>query len=130
VLVPGIRALFLEPANDVSQRFEIFEARAARVTIKDDDGHAPEALARNGPVRALRDHVVHAVFAPGGNPLHVADLVESFLAETGATAVGGGVNLDKPLLGGAENHGIVAPPAMRIAVLVLVVAEQRAAFGR
>src|ERR1700730_15692187 len=43
--------------------------------------------------------------------------------------MGLGVDLDKPLLGGTENHGIVAAPTMRIAVLVLVIGKERAAIG-
>ena len=73
VLVPGVGAFFLEPFDDVAQRREILELLAAGVAVKNDDRHAPEALARDAPVRALLDHFVNAVFAPGGNPFHVRE---------------------------------------------------------
>ena len=40
----------------------------------------------------------------------------------------GWLHADEPLLGGAEDHRVVAAPAVRIGVLVVVVAEQRAAI--
>ena len=45
MLVPGVGAFLFEPLDDTAQGFEIFEARAATFTIKNDDRHAPEALA-------------------------------------------------------------------------------------
>src|SRR5579862_4020245 len=38
------------------------------------------------------------------------------------------VHADEPLLGGAEDHGIVTAPAMRVAVLVFVITKKRAAI--
>ena len=40
--------------------------------------HAPEALPRNAPIRALLDHFVHALFAPRGNPLDAVDFFQRF----------------------------------------------------
>src|SRR5258708_28311072 len=113
VLVPGVRAFLFKPTHHVAQRLVIFEARPAGLTIKNDDWHAPEALARNGPVRAFLNHVVHALFAPGGDPFYVADFVERFLAQSCGAAVCSRVHLDEPLLSGTKNYGIVAAPTMR-----------------
>ncbi len=130
VLIPRIGALFFKPTHNVAQSAEIFQACSARVAIENDNGHAPKALARDAPVRAFLDHFVHAVFAPRGNPLDVTDLAERFLAQRSSPAVRRRVDLDEPLLGGAKNYGIVAAPAMRVAVLVFMVAEQRPAVRK
>src|SRR6267154_6405166 len=125
MLIPGVRAFLFKPTHHVAQRLVIFEAGAAGLTIKNDDWHAPEALARNGPVRAFLNHVVHAIFAPGGNPLNVADFVERFLAQSCGATVCRRVHFDEPLLSGTKNHWVVAAPAMRITVLIVVMSEQR-----
>ena len=82
MFVPGIGAFFIEPRDDVAERFEVFETLAAAIAIKNDDGRAPEALARNAPVGAMLDHFVHAIFAPRRNPFHAVDLFESFFAKS------------------------------------------------
>src|SRR5207249_11005005 len=64
VLVPGVGAFLFKPFDDIAQSFEIFEARATTFTIKNDDRHAPEALAGDAPIRALLNHFAHAGFAP------------------------------------------------------------------
>ena len=62
--VPGVRAFALEKRQHVAQRREILQLLAARVAIKNDQRHAPEALPRNAPVRPLGDHVVNALVVP------------------------------------------------------------------
>ncbi len=86
-------------------------------------------LARDAPVRALLNHFVHSVFAPGGNPFHSVNFFERFLAQRFLVAVGGLVHFDEPLFRRAENHRVVAAPAVRVAMLVFVVAQQRAAIS-
>src|SRR5205085_12188606 len=95
---------------------------------KHDDGHAPETLPRDAPVRALLNHLVHAVFTPGGNPLYLVNFFERFLAQRFLAALSGLVHFDEPLLRGAETHRIGASPAVRIGVLVIVMPKQRAAI--
>src|SRR5690349_252676 len=70
MFIPGVSAFFLTPFQNIAECLVILEARAARLAIKHDDGHAPETLPRNGPIRPLGDHFVHAVFAPCGKPFH------------------------------------------------------------
>src|SRR2546428_11076783 len=79
--IPGVSALFFEPANNIAESGEIPELLAAGVAVENDDGHAPEALAGNAPVGAARDHVVDALLAPGGDPLDLANFLERFLGE-------------------------------------------------
>ena len=98
----------------------VVQLLAARVAIKNDQRHAPEALPRNAPVRPVGDHVVHALVAPFRHPFHFVDFRERRLPQrrrfrsghVGAAVV----QLNEPLLGGAEDHRIVAAPAVRIAV--------------
>ena len=55
---------------------------AARRAVDRRNRHAPGALARDAPVRPVRDHVVDAVVAPRRDPLHVmVDRVERRLAQ-------------------------------------------------
>src|SRR5580692_1223109 len=122
MLVPGVGAFFLKPFHDIAQRGEIFEALAAGIAVENDDGRAPETLARDAPIRAMLDHFVHAIFAPRRNPLHGFNLAKRFLTERFGFSVGGLIHLDEPLLGGAKDDGIVAAPAVRIAVLVRMMA--------
>ena len=55
-----------------------------------------------------------------GIPFHFLDRFERVLAQVVA------VHADEPLFGGAEDGGVVAAPAMRIAVLDLAHRQQRA----
>src|SRR5438552_10288700 len=129
MFVPGIGAFFIEPRDDVAERFEVFETLAAAIAIKNDDGRAPEALARNAPIGAMLDHFVHAIFAPGRNPFHAVDLFESFFPKSLRLPISGCVHSDEPLFGGAEDDGIVATPAVRVAVFVGMMAEKRSVIG-
>src|SRR6267154_5641156 len=129
MFVPGVGAFLFEPLDDVAQCFEVFKALAATFAIKNDDGRAPEALARNAPIRAMLDHFVHAIFAPGRNPFHTVDLFESFFPKSFRFPFSGCIHSDEPLFGSAKDDGIVAAPAMWIAVLVRMMAEERAVIG-
>src|SRR6267154_1285718 len=129
MFVPRVGAFFFEPLDDVAQCFEVFETLAATFAIKNDDGRAPEALARNAPIGAMLDHFVHAIFAPGRNPFHTVDLFESFFPKSFRFPFSGCIHFDEPLCGSAKDDGIVATPAMRIAVLVGMMAEKRAVVG-
>ncbi len=94
-------------------------------------GTPPDALAGDAPVRAGGDHVGDALLAPGGVPLDLFDLVEGALTEGGLGAVRGDhgrFHADEPLLGGADDDGVVAAPAVRIGVLEVSGAEECAFF--
>ncbi len=113
----------------------IVERLVALFAKEDRDGHAPDALARDAPVGPGGDHVGDALLAPGRVPGDALDFVEGALAEGGVRAVfpgreHGGFHADEPLLGGAEDQRMVAAPAMRVLVLQIVVAHQRAAVAQ
>ena len=83
----------------VAQRREILELLAAPVAIENDQRHAPESLARNAPVRPLRDHLVHALAPQAG--VHFTLAISSRALLRGWPP---SIETDEPLLGGAENH--------------------------
>ena len=79
---------------------------------------------------------MHALLAPGGNPLDPANFLERFLAKrfgcSTSRALSGAcdlIHLDEPLLGGAEDHRIVAAPAVRVAVRIVRGGKKRAALA-
>ena len=102
---------------------------AAALAEEHDDGHTPKALARDAPVRAFFDHFVDAVFAPAWNPFDVLNLSECFRTQRLFAVGRDRLHANEPLLCGAKDHRIVAAPAVRIAVLVGMMAEQRVAIG-
>ena len=57
------------------------------------------------------------------------NFLERFLAQGFFFSVSGLVHFNKPLLRGAENYRIVAAPAVRIAVLVFIIAKKSAALS-
>src|SRR5215472_14614647 len=126
VLIPGVSAFFFKPFDDAAESGEILQLLAAAIAEKHDDGHAPETLAGNAPVRALFDHFVHAVFTPTGNPLHAMNFCQRFFAEGVLCAMRSLVHFDEPLLGGAENDRVVAAPVVRVTMLIRMMSQQGA----
>ncbi len=130
--VPGVGALFSEEIDDALVDGFVVEGLAAFVAEEDGDGDAPDALARDAPVGTGGDHVGDALFAPGWVPDDLLDLVEGALAEGGGDAFFGGhwsLHADEPLLGGADDDGVVAAPAVRVGVLEGGGAEECAFFS-
>ena len=121
--VPGVGGLLHEEVDDEFVDGGIFQRLAAFAAEEDGDGDAPDALAGDAPVGAGGDHVGDALLAPGGVPGDALDFVEGALAEGGGAqfrrcAVGhGGFHVDEPLLGGADDDGVVAAPAVGVGVL-------------
>ena len=101
-------------AHDVGHVLDqplLHEQRGARRAVEGHDRHAPDALARDDPFGAVRDHVEDALLAPVRDPVDlVPDGVERALAQAVL------VQRDEPLLGGAEERRVLAAPAMRIRV--------------
>ena len=109
VLIPSVGALLAEQLADGLDGGIGDMVSAALLAVEGRDGHAPSALAADAPVVAVANHALHAVVAPIGHPLHGVDGLVNILTELGHGA--------EPLLGGAEDDGVVAAPAVRILVL-------------
>ena len=86
--VPGVGAFFVEEVDDAFVDGVVVEGLVALVAEEDGDGDAPDALAGDAPVGTGGDHVGDALFAPGGVPDDLLDLVEGALAEGGGDAFG------------------------------------------
>src|SRR5580698_8241701 len=116
MLIPGVGRFLAEQLHHAIENLAVRHRLLAVLAIERDDRNAPHALARDAPVRPRSDHVGHALFAPRGYPLHILDGFQRPLAQIVA------VHADEPLLSGAEDGGVVAAPAMRIAVRYLLLA--------
>ena len=112
------------------QRCIIVKLFAALVAIQNHQRHAPETLPRNAPVRPLRNHRMNPLGAPLGRPFHFRNFRERARTDRRRAIAPRAVQIDEPLFGGAKNYGIVAAPAMRIAVRKFLFAKQRAAIAQ
>src|SRR5581483_5934240 len=98
----------LENIRDVTDDFRVAERFAAVVAVKDRDRHAPRALARDAPVGAVAEHILHPLPAPLGDPL------DAVAGGDGALVEPRPIHRDEPLWRGAEDHRVVAAPAVRV----------------
>src|SRR5690606_7154832 len=123
-LAPGIDTLLLHAQSDLLYQLQRARVGLAGALIHEPrDGHAPEALAGNAPVGAVAHHALDSGLAPRGVPGYALNCIQRLFAQAGL------VEVDEPLRGGAEDDGRLVPPAVWVAVLVLLVLEQRAALG-
>ena len=115
----------MEQRDNGIERIVVHDLLAAVGTGVGRDGHAPVALARDAPVGTLLNHGADTVGGVRGIPLHVVlDLIAGSLAQAGL------VHGDEPLIGGAEQHRVLAAPAMGIAVGDLLLHHQGAALAQ
>jgi len=126
-LIPVVaaRGVLGEAVGHLVHPFGVVPGFAAVLAEQGHDGHAPLTLARDAPVGTGLDHVVDAVAAPGGDPLHLGvDGVEGLLAQVVL------FHADEPLGGGTEDDRLLAAPAVRVGVADLGGLEQCAHFGQ
>src|SRR5205085_9090213 len=137
MLEPRVGAFFAEELRHALEELRRGDRLVAALAIENGDRHAPQPLARDAPVGTGLDHAGDAVLGPAGVPLYFADFVERAGAEAprvilsrgdgeGPRATGLGVlrfaqddtriHRDEPLLGGAEDHRVLATPAVRVRV--------------
>ena len=122
---PGVGALLVEELDDGVERGVVHDLLAAVGAGVAGDRHAPVALTADAPVGTLLDHSADAVGGVGRIPLDVlADFLASLLTQTRL------VHRDKPLVGGTEQHRVLAAPAVRIAVRDLLLEDQSAALAQ
>ena len=114
---PRVRSLGTE---DLAYFFDSFggaDGLAAVLAVEYGDRQTPVALTRDAPVGALADHAGNALAAPLRQPLYALRGGDSLVLE--------GVNGAEPLVGGAEDDGILASPAVRVAVYDVLGGEDR-----
>src|SRR6185437_3090156 len=111
LLEPDVGCFFGEQLHHAIENPAVDQRLLALLAIKRENRHAPDALARDAPVRARGNHIRDTLAAPIRIPFHSPDRLQRALAQIVA------LHADEPLFGGAENRRVVTPPAMRIAVL-------------
>ena len=122
---PGVGALFIEQLDDGVERCLVGHSLATLRALEHGDGHAPAALTRDAPVGTVGHHGADAVDGPAGIEGHIAlDGVHGLAAQ--AVLLHG----DEPLVGGAEDDGLMATPAMRVAVADLARSHERALLAQ
>ena len=122
VLVPGIRALLAEQVADRLDGGIRDVVGAALLAVEGRDGHTPGTLTAAAPVVAVAHHAGHAVMAPVGHPGDRVDGLVHVLAELGDGA--------EPLLGGTEDDGVMAAPAVRVLMLDVQLAHHGTGSGQ
>ena len=115
---PCVGALLLKQAGHGLDALLGADGLAAVLAVEHGDGQAPAALAADAPVGALQNHGAHAILAPGGHPAHVLAGGDGLILE--------GVHGAEPLGGGAEDDGLLAAPAVGVAVDDVLAGEQGA----
>ena len=113
---PGVGALFAEEVGNGLDGLIGTDGLAAVLAVEHGDGQTPAALARDAPVGALADHALHALNAPRRDPAHVVARGAGLFLE--------GIDGAEPLRGGAEDDGVLAAPAVRIAMHDLLGSEE------
>src|SRR6185369_2016203 len=109
--------------------------------VKNRDRNSPNPLSRNTPVRATLKHVAHAVDTPGRYPIHIFNLTQRGSSQGCCRRLRQVVRVvasistvfillnrllvrlvhrDEPLWCRPENHGVLAPPTMRVTVIVIL----------
>ena len=113
VFKPDICAFALDEIRDLER--ELGGEDGLVVGIEENrQRHTPCALAGDAPVGARLDGSVDAVAAPCGHPFRLVDFLQGLAAK--------GVEGDEELLDGAEDDGRFRAPAMRVRMLVFLLA--------
>ena len=120
-LKPGVGALLLEQAGDGVDGLVGADGLAAVLAVEHGDGQAPAALAADAPVGALPDHGA----ASGPCPRR-APSARRRRRRTASSLKD--VHGAEPLGSGPEDDGLLAAPAVGIAVDDLLAGKERAAL--
>lgn len=129
-LEPRLDAFLLDALGHFFHQLDGARVQLAGLLVEEErNRHAPVALTRDAPVRAIGDHRVQAGLAPGRHELGVFDGLEGTLTQRLA---GGGllVHADEPLGGGAVDQRGLVTPAVHVAVADGLGVHQRADFAQ
>ncbi len=125
--LPGFDAVLLDALGHLLQQLNRARMQLAGFAVHEErHRHAPLALARQRPVRAMLDHAEQTWFAPGREEAGRLDGCQRGFAQGRAAVHRGQVHPGEPLRGGAIDDGRLMAPAMHVAVAVLFDVQQRA----
>ncbi len=114
---------------DLFQQFHGARMQLAAFLVHEErHRHAPLALTRQGPVRAVGDHAVQPRLAPGREEGGLFNCFQSGLAQAAAAVFRRYVHAGKPLRSGAIDDWRLVAPAMHVAVIEHHQLEQGADF--
>ena len=117
--LPGLDAFALDAPGDFLEQLGRARVFLARLSIEEErDRHAPVALPRYAPVRAVGDHAVQPRLAPLGVEARRVDCGQRDLAQRPALASRHVVHADEPLRGRAIDDRCLVAPAVHVAVVV------------
>ena len=108
LLKPDVGAMVMEQVCNMIDGFRGYNICTALIAVENRNRHAPLTLTGNAPVGTLGNHGGHALFAPLRLPGDAVAGIHGSLLD--------GVNGAEPLLGGTEDNGLLAAPAMGIGV--------------
>ena len=116
---PCVGAVLTENLGNLADGLIVAHGLAAIGAIEHGNGQTPTALTGDAPVGALTNHAHHAVMTPFGNPLHIVASLHSLFLEC--------LHGAEPLVGGTEDDGALAAPAVGVGVDDVLAGQQRAA---
>ena len=114
---PDVRAVLGDEVGDLVDELGV-EDRLVVGVVERGQRHTPTALARDAPVGPRFDRAVDAVAAPVRNPFHLVDGAQDLGTQF--------VHADEELVHRAEDDRHLGTPAVRVGVMDLALARQRA----
>ncbi len=133
--------MLLDQSGDVADDLCV-ENRIALGIVERRNRHAPRALTRDAPIRSRLDGALDAVDPPVRNPVHAINFGESGFTKGRAVLLRGQglgraaarpyhvINLDEPLIHCAKDDRRLAPPTVRVAVMIILLVQQRLAHAQ
>mmetsp|Transcript_109561 Transcript_109561/g.327519 ORF Transcript_109561/g.327519 Transcript_109561/m.327519 type:complete len:220 (-) Transcript_109561:1095-1754(-) len=118
-LPPSVGAPLRDDALDVADDLRREQGLPAVFPVEGGDRHTPGPLPGDAPVAAPNDHGPHPVRIALGDELDLVHCLQHAVPEA--------VDARKPLRGGARDDRLLAPPVVRVLVLVRPLQEEGAA---
>ena len=126
---PAVGALAAEQCDNGVERRVVHDRFTTVLAGESGNGNAPIALAGDAPVRTALHHGPDALHGMRRVERDLRELVERLLAQRVAI-VERFVHRDEPLARRAEDDRLLAAPAVRIAVVDVLVEDERAALAQ
>ena len=126
---PAVGALAAEQCDNGVERRVVHDRFATVLAGESGNRNAPVALTGDAPVGTALHHRPDALHGMGRVECDLRELLERLLAQR-AAVVERFVHRDEPLARGAEDDRLLAAPAVRIAVVDVLMEDKRAALAQ